>query len=270
MDSLKKLCRERLIASGFSEALKFEGNFYKPDTQYTAYFVNFKNRGDRIGICYGVASTAFTRMAGCENSLVDYGILNEDACIRYFIYLEQPEDISETEMAIRKHLLLHKGISKEDLLLHIKERRKVFLNTIHRVLKPEGFKRKGSEWTYHLSPDHVLQFVADKSSFCDSYRFLIMIRSEKKLFPTYSWCNMYEMQPSREDAYDPNSAFRFDWQLNSDAELKGILHDFVDEYVLPAKKMGLDQLGRMEYIKNRCNCNKKCCESCWIDAMPSK
>lgn len=179
--------------------------------------------------------------------------------------MEQPEDILDAEAVIRGHLLPLAGMSKDELLMDIKARRKAFLNTIHSVLKPVGFKRKGNEWTYRLSSDHLLQFVADKSSFCDSYRFLILIRSEKKLVRTYTWCNMHEMQPAREEAYDPDSAFRFDWQLKTKEDLMRILEVFLDEYVVPAKAAGMDGLAKMDHIRARCACNKNCCVSCWLN-----
>lgn len=265
MDRLKELCKARLLAAGFLEAEKLSGNFYRPDEEYTAFFVNFKNRSNRLGICYGLASTAFTRMAACENSLREYGILNEEACIRHFLYLKEPRDVETAEQIVREHLASHKGLSKDELLTHIREDRKRFLNSIHSVLKPAGFKRKGNEWTRVFSEDYILRYWADKSSFCDSYSFFVTIASKRKKFQNHHWCNRYEYQPSREEAFNPNSAFRFDWQLNTQEDLMEILNTFLREYVEPLEMGGMEELGRRNYIRERCTCGRDCCEHCWVD-----
>ena len=264
MDALKQFFRERLLASGFLEGTKKPGNFYKPQEPDTAFFVNFKDRGDRLGICYGLASTAFTRMSACENVLTEYGILNEEACVRFFLYLKEPEDVETAEGIIREKLAPYAGMGKDELLSLVRDRRKQFLNSIHSVLKSAGFKRKGSRWTRPYSDDYLLHFLADKSAFCDSYRFVVTIESNRKKYQNYSWCSNFAYNPAWEDAYDPESAFRFDWQLNTREELMKLLQDFLREYVEPVNRGGMDALGKQEYIRKRCGCKRDCCDGCWI------
>ena len=236
MENIKKLCREKLLHLGFQESFRFEGNFYRQDEEYTAFFVNFKDRKDCLGICFGLASTAFTRMAGCENSLMDYGILNEMGCVRKFFFIRQEEDIPAFFENLGILTAEYGGISKDELLQLLKEKRKAFVNSIQEVLKPAGFKKKGNEWRLSLSKDHILRFCADKSPYCDCYNFDIDIYANNKLLENHCYCTSEILQPDMENSFDPYSSHRFDWQVNTREDLLKILETLLQEYVEPIKK----------------------------------
>lgn len=263
MEQLRELCREWLAASGFREAQRWVGNFYKEDTQYTAFFANFKERKDCVGICFGLASTAFTRMAGCEDSLKIHGILNEMGCLRQFVFIREEKDILDFQEKFNALMKEYSGLEKDDLLKLLKDRRKEFIGSIHAVLKPEGFKKKGNEWSLQLSDHHILRFLVDKSSFCDSYRFMVLIKAQNKLVENYNSCIFEMLELPDMDRFDPGG-FPFDWQLNSREELMEILEKLIREYVEPVKRGGLEELGKLKHIRKSCKCDRDCCEKCWV------
>ena len=264
MEQLRELCREWLAASGFREAQRWEGNFYKEDTQYTAFFANFKDRKDCVGICFGLASTAFTRMAGSEDSLNRHGILNEMGCLRQFVFVREEKDILTLQEKLNDLMEEYAGLEKDGLLKLLKDRRKEFIGSIHAVLKPAGFKKKGNEWSMQLSDHHILRFLVDKSSFCDSYRFIILIKAQNKLVESHLYCINQTLELPGMDRFDPGAVFPFDWQLNNREELMKVLEMLIRDYVEPVKRGGIEELGKLKHIRKSCKCDRDCCEKCWV------
>lgn len=79
--------RTRLLSAGFLEPTRHHSAdwhwyFYRPDTELTAFAVNLRGRDGYIEITYGLASTAFTQMAGDENALSLYGLSDTDITLR--------------------------------------------------------------------------------------------------------------------------------------------------------------------------------------------
>ena len=115
-----------------------------------------------------------------------------------------------------------------------------------------------------LSEHHILRFCADKSPYCNCYNFDIDIYAENKLFENHCYCTSEMLQPDMETAFDPYSSHRFDWQVNTREDLLEILNILLREYVEPVKHGGMAELGKREYIRERCHCDGDCCEKCWI------
>lgn len=264
MERLKERCREWLAASDFREAQRWDGNFYKEDTQYTAFFANFKERKDCVGICFGLASTAFTRMAGCEDSLKDHGILNEMGCLRQYVFIREEKDVLDFAEKFNALMKEYAGLEKDDLLQLLKDRRKKFIGSIHAVLKTAGFKKKGNEWSMQLSDHHILRFLVDKSSFCDSYRFIILIKAQNKLVENHLYCINQTLELPGMDRFDPGAVFPFDWQLNNREELMKVLEMLIRDYVEPVKRGSIEELGKLKHIRKSCKCDRACCEKCWV------
>ena len=67
--------KKKLLNEGFDEAKFYKENkvckyrFYKKTIIDVAFIVNLEVFNDKIEIHYGYASTAFTKMTGCEDTL---------------------------------------------------------------------------------------------------------------------------------------------------------------------------------------------------------
>src|SRR5699024_9601986 len=70
--------KQQLLHAGFQEAALGQsttlGLFYKPCTEQTAFVVDLLGTAHWLEVVYGVASTAFTRLKGNEDSLAKMGI----------------------------------------------------------------------------------------------------------------------------------------------------------------------------------------------------
>ena len=172
--------RTELLAFGMSEPTKRQSSswhwfFYKPMTALTAFIVNLQGNELSVEITYGYASTAFTRMAGCENALIEGGVSNEDITVREKVIICDKADETTAKSKIAEMYIAHHHTQKDDLLLVAKEKRKAFTQQIHARLKPLGFRKKANTWTYALTDTYYLTFNAQKSSFSDEYYFNLYI-----------------------------------------------------------------------------------------------
>lgn len=82
-----ELYRRILLQNGFSEPIcqkerSLHWMFYKETTGNSAFVVNLTGYNDRVEVVYGFASTAFTFVKGDEESLVRWGIADEDINLR--------------------------------------------------------------------------------------------------------------------------------------------------------------------------------------------
>ena len=251
--------REELAASSMREPTKRNSSschwyFYKPTTDLTAFIVNLQGNEFYIEVTYGYASTAFTRMAGDENALVEFGVSDEDITIREKMIIcdEADETIARSKIAEMYATYLH--TPKDELLLLAKEKRKAFIQQIQAKLKPLGFKKKANTWTRSLTDTYYLVFNAQKSAFSDEYYFNLSINKEGTIY--FGGC--YETRLA------PAGMSPMDWQALNKEEFAF----FLDKTVVPEleKIIGtpLSELGQISSYWIGCHCNRQKCECCWM------
>ena len=250
--------RKELTASGMHEPTKRNSSschwyFYKPTTDLTAFVVNLQGNEFYIEVTYGYASTAFTRMAGDENALVELGVSDEDITIREKMIIcdEADETIARSKIAEMHTTYLH--TQKDELLLFAKEKRKAFIQQIQSKLKPLGFKKKANTWTRSLTDTYHLMFNAQKSSFSDEYYFNLYIG--KNGTNDYGDCYYTRIAPA--------DMSPMDWQALNKEEFDF----FLDKSVIPELekiiRTPLAELGKKPSYWIGCHCNRQKCESCW-------
>lgn len=257
--------RLALLDAGFQEATRLANRFYKEETALTAYFVNLKEADDCIGVYYGYASTAFTKMKNDENALIEYGVDEDGSCLRSYTQLHSAEDIPAFFALLKAYMIQYAGIEKEELLARIKEKRKAFIGRIAAALKPYGFKKKGNQWTKQIAEHYLLYLWVDKSSYADRYAFDVSISAQNKNFQNGYYC-MHDCL-----MYHPDGTVHsrvggrhdFDWQIRTESELDAVIQTFLERYVIAVEKGGMTHLGAQPYISSACK--KDCCTSCWIN-----
>lgn len=149
--------------------------FYKPMTELTAFIVNLQGKDFHVEVVYGYTSTAFTRFAGDENALVEWGVSDEDITIREKAIICNEADENNAKSKIAEMYAVYQKTLKDDLLLFAKEKRKAFIHQIHTKLKPLGFNKKSKTWTRTLTDTYYIMFNAQKSAFSDEYYFNLFI-----------------------------------------------------------------------------------------------
>jgi hypothetical protein len=250
--------RVELLAFDMCEPIKRESSsnhwyFYKPMTELTAFIINIIGNEFYVQITYGYASTAFTRMAGDENALVEWGVSDEDITIREKVIICDETDEATARLIIAEMYATYRSTQKDDLLLLAKEKRKAFIQQIQMKLKPLGFKKKANNWTRSLSDTYYLSFNAQKSAFSDEYYFNLYIG--KNGTNEYGDCYYTRIAPS---GMSP-----MDWQALNKKEFDF----FLEKSVVPEleKIIGtpLAELGKIPSYWTGCHCNHQKCESCW-------
>ncbi len=260
-DILTKMQRYRkeLLTFNMSEPIKRQSSswhwlFYKPMTELTAFIVNLQGNESCVDITYGYASTAFTRMAGDENALVDWGVSDEDITIREKVIICDEADETTAKRKIQEMYTAYRYTQKEELLLFAKEKRKAFFQQIHVKLKALGFKKKATTWTRSLTDIYYIMFTVQKSAFSDEYYF--NIRIGKNGTNEYGDCYYTRIAPS--------GMFPLDWQAFDNEEF----NFFLDKSVVPEleKIIGtpLTELGQIPSYWAGCHCNRQICERCWM------
>lgn len=251
--------RKELIAFDMRVPIKrnsstFHLYFYKPMTDLTAFIVNLHRAEYYIEVTYGYASTAFTRMAGDENALAEWGVSDEDITIREKVIIRDDADETIVRNKIAEMYVAYSHTQKDDLLLWAKDKRKSFIQQIHTKLKPLGFKKKGNTWTRPLTDTYYLIFNAQKSAFSDEYYFNLSINKNGAIY--FGGC--YETRLA------PTGMSPMDWQALDKEEFDF----FLDKTVMPElwKIIGtpLSELGQISSYWTGCNCNRQKCESCWM------
>ena len=229
-------------------------HFYKPATELTAFIVNLRGTESYIDITYGYASTAFTRMAGCENALEEWGVSDEDITVREKATVRDEAEEAAARKKIAEMYSAHLHTNKDDLLLLAKEKRKAFIQQLHARLKPLGFRRKANTWTRALTDTHYLMFNTQKSAFSDEYYFNLYIGVNG----TNDYGDCYYTRIA------PNGMSPTDWQTLDKEEL----NLFLDNSVVPEleKIIGtpLVELGKLPSYQTGCYCDRKKCKSCWM------
>lgn len=251
--------RIELLAFDMREPTKWQSSswhwlFYKPMTELTAFVVNLQGNGLYIEVTYGYASTAFTRMAGDENALLERGVLDEYITVREKAIICDETDEATTKNKIAKMYEAYLHTQKDDLLRFAKEKRKAFIQQIHSRLKPLGFKKKANTWTHALTDTYYLMFNAQKSAFSDEYYFNIYIG--KNGTNEYGDCYYTRITP--------NGMYPSDWQTVDKEEFDF----FLEKSVVPELKRiiatPLSELGKIASYWTGCLCNHQKCESCWM------
>lgn len=251
--------RKELLAFDMSEPTKRQSSswhwyFYKPMTDLTAFIVNLQGNEFYVEVTYGYASTAFTRMAGDENALVEWGVSDEDITIREKVIICDEADETIARSKIAEMYTVYRHTQKNDLLLFAKEKRKSFIQQIQSRLKPLGFRKKVNTWTRALTDTYYLMFNAQKSAFSDEYYFNLYIG--KNGTNDYGDCYYTRIAPA--------DMFPMDWQA-LDKEAFGF---FLDKSVVPELERiintPLTKLGQIASYWTGCHCNHQKCESCWM------
>ena len=251
--------RKELIAFEMCEPIKQNSSschwyFYKPMTALTAFIVNVQGNEFYIEVAYGYASTAFTRMAGDENALIELGVSDEDITIREKVIICDETDEATAKIKIAEMYGAYRSTQKDDLLLLAKEKRKAFIQQIQTKLKPLGFKKKANTWTRSLTDIYYLMFNAQKSAFSDEYYFNLYIGKNG----TNNYGDCYDTRIA------PAGMSPMDWQAFDKDEFDF----FLDNSVVPEleKIIGtpLYELGQISSYWTGCHCNRQKCESCWM------
>lgn len=251
--------RIELLAFDMREPTKWQSSswhwlFYKPMTELTAFVVNLQGNEFYIEVTYGYASTAFTRMAGDKNALLERGVLDEYVTVREKAIICDETDEVTAKSKIAKMYETHLHTKKDDLLLFAKEKRKAFIQQIHSKLKPLGFKKKANTWTHSLTDTYYLMFNAQKSAFSDEYYFNLYIG--KNGTNEYGDCYYTRIAP--------NGMSPMDWQALDKEEFDF----FLDKAVVPELERiiatPLSELGQIASYWTGCHCNRQKCESCWM------
>jgi hypothetical protein len=231
--------------------------FYKPMTELTAFIVNLQGNEFNIEITYGYASTAYTRMAGDENALVEWGVSNEDITLREKVIIRGDADEASAKRKIAEMYHSYRQIQKDDLVLLAKEKRKAFIQQIHAKLKPLGFKKKANTWTFSLTDTYYLMFNVQKSGFSDEYYFNVYIG----INGTNDYGDCYYTRIA------PPGMIPMDWQALDKEEFSF----FLDKSVVPELKKiigtPLTELGQIASYWAGCQCNRQKCENCWMQKI---
>lgn len=251
--------RTKLLAFDMSEPAKLRSSswhwyFYKPATGLTAFVVNLQGNESCIEVVYGYASTAFTRMAGDENTLVDCGISDEDITIREKVIICDKADETIARSKISEMYATHLHTQKDDLLLFAKKKQKAFIQQIHTKLKPLGFKKKANTWSRVLTDTYYLMFNAQKSAFSDEYYFNLYIGKNG----TNDYGDCYDTRVA------PTGIFPMDWQTLDKEEFDFFLENNVVPELEKIISTPLTELGQIDSYWSGCHCNRKKCERCWM------
>lgn len=251
--------RENLLAFGMQEPSKRKSSvwhwlFYKPITEQTAFVVNFKGTDSCIEVAYGYATTAFTKLAGAENDLNEWGVSDEHITIREKCVICNENDEKNAKHRIGDMYTRYFQTQKDDLLTSLKEKRKEFIQQIAQKLKPYGFKKKANTWSRFLDSEYYLMFNVQKSNFSDEYFFNIYIGKNG----TNHYGDCYYTRIAPKDMYP------MDWQTVSKSEFAC----FLDETAIPALETiintPLNELGKIQSYWHGCYCDRKICDYCWM------
>lgn len=252
--------RQQLLDAGMAQPAKRSSSgrhwfFFKPTTELTAFIVNLIGTDHYVEVVYGYASTAFTRMAGCENCLIESGVCDEDITIREKIIICDEADEGTARNQITGMYERYLQTPKDALLIEATAKRKAFIQQIAVKLKPMGFRKKANTWTKLLEGNYSLTFNAQKSAFSDEYYFNVYI--EKNGSNLYGDCYYTRVFPG--------DMCPMDWQaLNSDE-----FEFFLNRAVVPALEQIINtplwELGKLPSVWSRCSCDRKKCEQCWVE-----
>lgn len=262
--------KEILIKNGFQEALDINCSpfhFWKRLTDKTAFIVNLKDLENKVGVVYGVISTAVFWTDDEWGFFKLIGRSDEDCNLRFYVEIHSDEDEVSAKISIEKLYQEYLYIDKDALLANVKQRRKEFIKQITDFFKPLGFRKKGNQWRKQLSENIMLQFWADKDPYSDLYYFEFDVFSINP--PGGLWCYDIRLDTQGTEIFDwkkmsqPNT--RFDWQLQATEDLLEIVTFAYEQEMKPFLENDLSEMGKLPYIWDACTCQRKHCPNCWIE-----
>lgn len=252
--------RQQLLNFEMLEPTKRESSgwhwfFYKPITALTAFIVNLHGNEYYIEVVYGYASTAFTRMVGDENALIELGVEDEEITIREKVIICDAADEKTAQSQIKEMYSKYLKVEKDELLVYAKAKRREFIKQIAEKIKPLGFKKKDNTWIRALESNYYVMFNAQKSAFSDVYYFNVYIG--KNGTNDYGDCYFTRV--------DPNGMCSMDWQAFSKEEFEFFLVRKVVPVLNQIIQTPLHKLGKLPPFWSGCHCNHQKCSQCWME-----
>ena len=212
--------RNRLLSSGFSEAKKQYGHFFLHATEKTAFVINLYDEENAVSVLYGFASTAY--MAGEEEYFSDNGSHKDYCQVRNILCICDDSEEAGAVDIISEFYNKYKCYSKDEILALKKERQKDFLAHFTPVLKPLGFKKKGTRWTKDLGNGDALSFEAQKSAYSDEYYFNV---------------NVHDISNFYAEKYGTrvviNNSQIYNWQLMTENQIEELIQYTLKTYIIP-------------------------------------
>ena len=248
--------RTQLLAAGFLEPTRHHSAdwrwyFHRPDTDLTAFAVNLWGKDGYIEITYGLASTAFTRMAGDENALNWYGLSDTNITLRENFLVCDDADAETLATQIAAFFSRYRGTEKDALLDLAREKRKAYIAQFAAALKPLGFKKKATTWTRPLDSFELI-FNLQKSAYADEYYY--NIRFQPAGSRDYRRCHESRITPGP-----------LDWQALTARELDFFLNRTLLPTLQKFLETPLSELGRDPKIWKCCHCDHFLCPRCWVE-----
>ncbi len=257
---LMKQYREKLLVNDFHEPKTQDLSlekwcFFKQGTELTAFIVNLKEIGEGIEVVFGWASTAFTLMKGCENSLIENGIWNEYINIREKVIILHDEKNTIANQRIKEMYDKYSTLEKDELLEIAKQKRKEFINKIGVRLKPLGFKKKGNAWNKFIDDEFYVMFDVQKSNFSDEYYFNVIVNTNNREFVGECFYGRVF----------PEELCPLDWQLFPGDKFMTFLDKEVVDLLVHIINTPLLELGKEKMIWEGCTCERDNCTVCWVE-----
>lgn len=169
---------------------------------------------------------------------------------KIIIYNEEDEIYAQKQIEKMYEKYLH--LTKDELLVEAREKRKAFIQKITNKLKPMGFKKKGNSWRRNLEGEYYTIFDAQKSLYSDQYYYNVLIKGDD-----HKTC-YHSRVSNNEDGI-------MDWQAVSEDEF----NNFLDQIVVPLMEQfintPLDELGKLPLIWEWCYCSREECDHCWVE-----
>ena len=212
--------RDRLLAAGFAEAKQHYGHFFRQAAEKTAFVINLDDEEHGVSVMYGFASTAF--MAGDEEWFANNGSDNDSCQVRNILAICDKVDETKASEVISAFYMQYKDYSKDEILALKKERQKAFLDHFTPVLKPLGFKKKGTRWTKDLCNGTALSFEAQKSAYSDEYYFNVSVHDVSDFYARQSY--------ERVVVHDSQI---YNWQLMSEDQIENLIQYTLTKYINP-------------------------------------
>lgn len=248
--------RTQLLSAGFFEPTRHHSAdwhwyFYRPDTDLTSFAVNLRGKDGWLEVTYGLASTAFTRMAGDENALGWYGLSDPDITLRENFLVCDDSDAETLAAQIAAFFSRYRGTEKDALLDLAREKRKAYIAQFAAALKPLGFKKKATTWTRPLDAFELI-FNLQKSAYADEYYY--NIRFQPAGSRDYRRCHESRISPGT-----------MDWQALTAQELDFFLKRTLLPTLQKFLETPLPELGRDPKIWKCCHCDHSLCPRCWVE-----
>ena len=255
-----KQYRNALLLFGMKEPSRWESSawhwrFWKPATEWTAFVVNLRGKADGVEVVYGHASTAFTRFAGDENALAEWGVSDEMITLRQKRLIRDETDEKTASRKIAEWYRKYQQTQKDELLNCVKEKRKAFVRQISLPLKRLGFRKKANTWTKPLESDFYVSFNVQKSSFSDEYYFNVFIG--KNGTSAYGDCYGARVAPLGKSPLD--------WQTVPEEEFAFFLNGTIVPALEETVRTPLEELGKKPSYWLGCHCDRRKCDVCWME-----